>query len=139
MENETIQQFDEALNLGTMLGRKQAFGSIAGKCSAADAECIRRLREEKRYLALGMNWDEFCKHKVGMSRPTADRIIRSLEEFGPKYFELAAVLRLPVEHYRQIAGAVTDGGVVVDGETIEISAQNAPRLAQAVETLRETS
>jgi hypothetical protein len=86
-----------------------------------------------------MNWDVFCKEKIGMSRPTADRIIRNLAEFGPKYFELSAVLQIPPEQYRQIASAVTNGGLVCEGETIEISADNAPRLASAVETLREAA
>jgi hypothetical protein len=133
---ETDKTMNDALDLGTWLGRKQAFALISGRCSAADAECLRRLRNEKHYLMLGMNWDDFCTKKLGMSRPTADRVIRNLEEFGPKYFELAAVLRIPADQYRQIAAAVTDGGVVCDGETIEISPGNAPRLAQAVETLR---
>jgi hypothetical protein len=137
MDNEQI--VNDALDIGTLLGRKQAFGLIAAKCSTADVECLRQLRDDKRYLALGMNWEEFCKQKIGISRQTAERLIRNLEEFGPKYFELAAVLRIPAEHYRQIAAAVTDGGVTYNGETIEISAQNAPRLAQAVESLRESA
>jgi hypothetical protein len=134
MDNE--QSINTALDLGTWLGRKQAFGAMAGRCSAADAECLRKMREDKQYRALGMNWEEFCKQKIGMTRPTADRIIRNLDEFGPKYFELAAVLRIAAEPYRQIASAVTEGGVVCNGETIEISVENAPRLAQAVESLR---
>lgn len=132
-------EVNDALDLGTMLGRKQAFGLLAGRCSAADAECLRRMREEKKYLALGMNWDEFCKRKIGMSRPTVDRIVRSLEEFGPRYFELAAVLKIAPEQYRQIAAAVTEDGVICGGETIAISADNSARLAEAVESLRESA
>ena len=30
-----------AFELGEMLGRRQAFGAMAGRCSAADAECRR--------------------------------------------------------------------------------------------------
>ncbi|HUI80868.1 MAG TPA: hypothetical protein VLY24_23240 [Bryobacteraceae bacterium] len=37
----------QAFDLGTWLGRKQAFGLMAGKCSAADAECLRNIREQK--------------------------------------------------------------------------------------------
>jgi hypothetical protein len=132
MESKSIE---EAVGLGTWLGRKQAFGAMAGRCSAADAECLRQMREQKGYLALGMSWEQFCKEKVGMSRATADRVIRQLEEFGPKYFELAAVLRIAPEQYRQIAPAVTDRGVVCGEDTIEICAENAPRLAEAIESL----
>jgi len=134
MESKSIE---EAVGLGTWLGRKQAFGAMAGRCSAADAECLRQMREQKQYLALGMNWEKFCKEKIGMSRAAADRVIRQLEEFGPKYFELAAVTRIAPEQYRQIAPAVTDRGVVCGGDTIEISAENAPRLAEAIESLSQ--
>jgi hypothetical protein len=132
-------QINEAVGLGMWLGRRQAFGLVSGKCSAADAECLRQMRDEKKYVALGMNWEEFCKQHVGVSRQTADRIIRNLEEFGPKYFELSAVLRIPAEQCRQIAPAVTDRGVVCGGETIEIAAENSSRLAQALDTLRESA
>jgi hypothetical protein len=136
MESKLIE---DAVGLGTWLGRKQAFGAIAGRCSAADAECLRQMREQKTYLALGLNWEQFCKERVGMSRAKADRVIRQLEEFGPKYFELAAVLRIAPEQYRLIAPAVTDSGVVCGGDTIEIRAENAPRLAEAVESLSQSA
>ena len=134
MESKSIE---EAVGLGTWLGRKQAFAALAGRCSAADAECLRQMREQKAYLALGMNWEKFCKERIGMNRATADRVIRQLEEFGPKYFELAAVTRIAPEQYRQIAPAVTDRGVVCGGDTIEIRAENAPRLAEAIESLSQ--
>lgn len=137
MDNQ--QSVNNVIDLGTWLGRKQAFGLISGKCSAAEAQCLRTLRDEKRYLEIGMSWEQFCKEKIGISRQTAERVIRNLEEFGPKYFELAAVLRIPADQYRRIAPAVTDRGVVCGGETIEISAENSSRLAQAIESLRESS
>jgi len=136
MENKSIE---EAVGLGTWLGRKQAFAALAGRCSAADAECLRQMREQKAYVALGMNWEKFCKERVGMSRAAADRLIRQLEEFGPKYFELAAVTRIAPEQYRQIAASVTDRGVVCGGDTIEICGENAPRLAEAIESLSQPS
>jgi len=43
---------DEVYQLGAWMGRKQAFASLAGRCSAADAECLRQIREHKRYRAL---------------------------------------------------------------------------------------
>jgi hypothetical protein len=55
------QKQDEVLDLGTWMGRKQAFASLAGGCSAADAECLRQMRDGKKYRALGMSWAEFCQ------------------------------------------------------------------------------
>lgn len=84
-----VQKPEETLDLGTWIGRKQAFASIAGECSAADAECLCQLLEHKKHRALGRSWPEFCKRRIGMTQPTADRIIRRLEEFGQQYFRLA--------------------------------------------------
>ena len=60
----------EAYNLGTWMGRKQAFTSLAGRCSAADAECLRQIRDQKQYRALRMIWAEFRKRRVGLARVT---------------------------------------------------------------------
>jgi hypothetical protein len=134
------QIMDDALGLGTWLGRKQAFGLLAGKCSAADAECLRKLRDEKKYLALGMNWETFCRKKIGIGRTAAEKIIRLLEEFGPTYFELSAVVRITPEEYRRIAPAVTPDGVAHRGRLLEIAVDNAAELSTAVEELqRETA
>lgn len=130
------QKIEDVLELGTWLGMKQAFGAIAGRCSAADAECLRTMREEKRYRSLGMNWEQFCREKAGISRALADKIIRQLEEFGPAFFQLARVTSITPETYRLIAPAVTDEHITANGETIALSTENAPRIAQAVEALR---
>ena len=130
------QKMDDALGLGVWLGRKQAFGLLAGKCSAADAECLRKLRDEKKYRALGMDWETFCRAKIGIGRTAAEKIIRLLEEFGPKYFELSAVVRITPEQYRRIAPAVTGEGLAHRGRLLEIAIDNAAELTEAVDELQ---
>jgi hypothetical protein len=130
------KKIDRAFDLGTWLGRRQAFSIVAGRCSAADAQCLQNIRENKLYRALGMNWEKFCRQHAGVSRPTADRIIRQLEEFGAGYFALAAVTGVTPPEYRLIAGAVSEQGVSHGGETIPILPENAPRLTAAIEDLR---
>jgi hypothetical protein len=51
-EVTTTKAVEEACDfeLGMMLGTRKAFASVAGRCSAADAECLRRLREKKTVL-----------------------------------------------------------------------------------------
>jgi hypothetical protein len=132
-----VQKPEETLDLGTWMGRKQAFASIAGGCSAADAECLRQMRDKKKYRALGLSWTEFCKQRIGMSQPTADRIIKRLEEFGPQYFRLAQATGITPEEYRRIAGSVSEQGLVHAGELIPISAEEGPRLIAAVTELRK--
>ena len=127
----------EVLDLGTWLGRKHAFAEMAGRCSAADAECLRQVRNKKMYRRLKMTWSEFCKQHLGMSRSTADLAIQRLEEFGPAYFVLAQATGITAGEYRRIQSAVHGQNLLHAGEQIPIQAENAPRLAAAVEALQK--
>jgi hypothetical protein len=126
---------EDIFDLGAWLGRKQAFTLIAGRCSAATVVCLRKIREGKRYRALGLTWEEFCRQRAGVSRAWADKAIQQLEQLGPLYFELSSVTRITPGQFRQIADAVTDEGLSYAGEPIEIIPENAPMLAQAIEIL----
>jgi hypothetical protein len=130
-DNNTEDMFD----LGAWLGRKQAFTLIAGRCSAATVVCLRKIREGKRYRALGLTWEEFCRQRAGVSRAWADKVIQQLDQLGPAWFELSSVTRITPDQFRQIADAVTDEGLSYAGDTIEIIPENAPMLAQAIEIL----
>jgi hypothetical protein len=125
-----------AVDLGKWLGRRQAFALVAGRCSAADAECIRKMRAERNYRTLAPSWGEFCKQHLGISKAWADRIIQYLEEFGPAYFLLAQMARVTPEEYRRISGSVRGQALLHAGEEIPIEAENAGRLAVAIEEMR---
>ncbi len=127
---------EDAVDLGTWMGRKQAFSLMAGRCSAAEAECIRKLRTKRAYRAVGLNWDKFCRERLGISRSNADSIVRQLEEFGPAFFTLAQVMHITADEYRRISSAVTGEKLLHAGEEIPIEAENAPRLAAAIEDMR---
>jgi hypothetical protein len=43
--------------LNRWLGRRVAFSLVAGRCSAADVECMRRIREGKLYASHASNWE----------------------------------------------------------------------------------
>jgi hypothetical protein len=129
-------KLEDAVDLGTWMGRKQAFSLIAGRCSAADAECIRKMRGNKTYRALGLNWDKFCRERLGICRSTADLIVRQLEEFGPAFFTLAQAMRITADEYRRISSAVSGEKLLHAGEEIPIETGNAPRLAAAIEDMR---
>ena len=61
------------LDLGVALGQNHAFGLIAGRCPAAQAAGLRRLREEKLYKRCAENWRDFCPQYLKMSRSEVDR------------------------------------------------------------------
>jgi hypothetical protein len=127
---------EDLLSLGVALGQAHTFGLVAGKCSAAQAEKLRRLREEKQYQQVEPVWRDFCPKYIGMSSSQADRIIAHLEEFGPQYFQLAQLTRISPETYRAIAPAIQDGALQVNGEAVELAPENARQVAAAVAELR---
>lgn len=134
---ETTPPPDEGdFELGMMLGTRKAFAAVAGRCSAADAECMRRIREQKLYLTRAANWEEFCPQYLGLSKAQANRLIRYLEEFGPDYFEVAQLTRITPEQYRAIAPAIRDKSVYVNGEAIALIPENSDRVTAAVAELR---
>ena len=59
-ENKIAPALGQAYELGQWMGRKQAFSGLAGRCSAADAECLRQIRSRKQYRALKLTWRQFC-------------------------------------------------------------------------------
>src|SRR6266481_4815627 len=100
-ENNTM------IDLGTWVGRRQAFGLVSSKCSAADAECLKQIRENKSYKSVAAHWEEFCPRYLGLSRSHADKLIQQLDEFGAAYFELSQIVRIPAKAYRAISGAIS--------------------------------
>ena len=70
--NETPAPASDVLprahDLGRWMGRRDAFGAIAGRCSAADAECLRLIRDKKAYVDLAPSWDEFCRLHLHVSQ-----------------------------------------------------------------------
>lgn len=127
---------EDALDLGAWLGRRQAFALVAGRCSAADAQCLRELRESKKYKLAGLTWEECCKQRAGIGRSTADEIIKNLDEFGPDYFLIAQVTGISAKEYRRIGDSVSNHALLHSGEEIPVTVENAPRLIAAVEALR---
>jgi len=123
--------------LGQWLGRKQAFGLIAGKTAAAEVECLRRIRDGSLFRTKGVDWSGFCQKYLGVTSSYANRLIRQYEEFGPNYFDLSRIMRISADSYRKIAEAVSDDGIAFGGEKIAISPENSDKIAEAVSALRE--
>jgi hypothetical protein len=140
MDQETLSGLaagDAALlELGVILGENFAFSLVAGRCTAASAESIRRLRNEKLYKRCTEKWDDFCPQYLKMSRVEADRTIKLLEEFGPTYFELSQLTRVSPETFRAIAPAIEDGVLHHNGEAIPLNADNSRKVAAAVAEMR---
>jgi hypothetical protein len=132
-------RLNAAMEIGELIGQTKAFTRIAGRCTAAKAQALATIHDEKQYRKLGMDWEAFCQNKVGINRRLADQIIREFKEFGPRYFDLAQVTPISAAQYRLIAPSVGEQGLTWAGETIAFTEKNAPRLAAAVAELRKAA
>jgi hypothetical protein len=130
MKDRTTPKLDE------VLGRSQAFSLIRSRCSAAQAESVKQIREGKLYESLGLTWEEFCPTHLGIHRSYADKLIQQLEEFGAEYFRLCEIVRISPETYRSIKPAVAEQYINIDGERIPITPENGRRIRAAVTELR---
>lgn len=123
------------MDLGKFVGMREAFAAIAGRCSAADIECLRRLRDERMYRDLGCTWAEFCQSQLKVSRRTVDRLIGYLDAYGPQYFYLTKLTHISVSEYRQIAAAVSEAGIDINGSVVALLPENSEKLQEAVREL----
>ena len=131
-------QADEALlDLGKVLGQSMAFGTVAGRCSAAQAAALGQARSEKTYRRVGLTWKEFCPLHLKMSGTQADIFIRLLEEFGPEYFEHTQSVRISADTYRLVAPLISDQALHLEGEVLELNSANVQKVAQSVRESRK--
>lgn len=129
----------DEIALNQLLGERRAFSRVADSCSAADAACLRRMREERMYRTKKVNWSQFCTRYLEISKTEANRIIQRFDEFGDAYFDVSRIVRISPESYRAIAHAVRDKTIEHNGETIALTRENAQRVTAAVQALRQAA
>jgi hypothetical protein len=126
-----------SFELGKVMGQSIAFGTIAGRCSAAQAAAIRQARNEKIHASLGLTWREFCPLHLKMSGAQADLFVRLLEEFGPEYFEHTQSVRISADTYRLVAPFIKEKTLRVEGGALELNSANVQKVAQSVRDSRK--
>jgi hypothetical protein len=126
----------QILDAAAWVGRQQAFAVIASKCSAAQAECLRQIKETRAHDQLGLTWEEFCIQHAGISRRYAETLISRLDEFGDTYFKLSQLARVSPDTYRRISALVHEDVIEIDGETLALTPENAPRIRAGIQRLR---
>ena len=129
------EAMDQALELGILLGQRQAFNAVAGRCNAAQVDAMRRMRDGKLYLHFAPCWGEYCLEFLKVTGRHTNRQISCLNEFGPLYFDLAQIAGTTPAAYRQIAPAVQSDGIHVGSEIIALIPENSEKAAQAVAIL----
>ncbi len=141
MTNAGEPATDEAarpmMELGRWMGRRDAFGQVAGRCSAAEIESLRQIHDGRLYQSLNYTWEEFCSQNLKVSARTVDRELAYLRRFGPAFFVLRQLARISAPEYAAIAGCITEDGVQLNGEVIALNSENSEELAGAVKALLE--
>jgi hypothetical protein len=117
------------------MGRREAFGLVAGRCAAADIETLRQIREQKLYKQLGHSWAECCTLDLHVARRSVDRDIGYLEEFGPEFFHVRQMTHISPKDYRAIASHITQEGVHLNGTAVALLPENSPQVSAAVAEL----
>jgi hypothetical protein len=128
MENKTLE-------VGVLMGQRQAFGLMAGFCSADEAENLRRIRDGRLYDAVAANWDQFCTVYLRSSRRSIDRIIALLDEFGPAFFKISQLVHIGPEEYRLIAQHFGEDGLHLDGEVVDLVPETIAQVVSATSEL----
>ena len=126
----------QALELGMMLGQRRAFAMVAGRCTAAQAECLRKIRDEKVYLKFAPNWEEYCVRHLKIPRRTADHTLALLKKHGTLYFETAALTGISPAAFGRIRQSIQEDGIHIGGEVIALIPENAERAVEAVARLQ---
>ena len=138
-ESEILSDPLSALDLGRVLGQRRAVVALGGRCTAAHAELLRRVRDEKLYRAIAPSWRAFCGSHLAISRRHADHLIGLLKRFGPIYFELSQLIGLSVKQYLSIEPAIRDQNIVIDGAAVSVIPENAPKILEAINSLLNPS
>src|ERR1039457_5568937 len=111
--NEPQIHVDPAVDLGRLLGQRRAFSALGGRCSAAHAPLLRRIRDEKLYRAVAPSWRRFCGTHLAITCRHADRLIALLNRFGPTYFEISQLVGLSPRQYLAIQPVLHEHSVLV--------------------------
>ncbi|HEY1337507.1 MAG TPA: hypothetical protein VGF59_08350 [Bryobacteraceae bacterium] len=135
--SKELQKAPQGFDLGVWLGRREAYGSIAEACSAAEIGCLREMREQRLYASHARNWEEFCLNHLRTPRRTVDLNIAHLEEFGDQFFDLAKLTRISPDTFRAIRQHVSDEGIEVDGKVVALIPEKAAEVNAAVKELRK--
>ena len=125
----------EGFQLCQWLGRREAFSLIAGRCSAAEIEIVRKIRDAKLYEDLNCNWDECCARYLHASRRSVERELGYLRKFGPAFFTVRQLTHITVKEYQSIAAHITEQGVNLDGTVIALHSGNSDQVSAAVKEI----
>jgi hypothetical protein len=131
-----MTDYKEFIETGSWIGRQQAFAVMASHASAAQAACLKEMRDSRAFEKAGITWDQFCEEYAGISRMHADRLIAQYSEFGESYFRLSQLARISSETYRQVAGKIKDDVLEFEDEQIPLTAKNVPKIRAALNKLR---
>ena len=122
------------MELGRLVGAAQISGYIARQCSYAEAQMLKRIKDSGAYKQFG-EWEEFCPRYLGVSRNTADRIVKNLEAFGQEFFAISQFVRLSPDTFSHLQ--ITDGKLLIGGEEVAVAKANESRIKAHIQQVQK--
>ena len=136
MQDKNVSEVvPQNVSVDRWLGRRETFALIAGRCSAADIECLREIRDKGKYGDC-KNWDDFCRSELKTSRRKIDTAIGQLERHGRAFFHATQALRLTEAEYVAIKEYVSEEGAMLEGQLVPWAPENGARIADGLAKLR---
>ncbi len=132
---ETGETESADFDLGQWMGRREAFGLTAARCTAAEIETLRIIRDQRVYRSRRSTWAEFCTLDLHVSRRWVDRAIGLLAAYGPAFFHISLVTHIGPKDYRSIAPNVSEAGIMVDGNVVALLPENSQNISAAITEL----
>lgn len=113
-------------------GQIQTFDFVKKQSEAFNLKMILKHKEEKTYkglpytdengnLTYTKTWEDYCIHKVGMSRRTVDENLANLKHFGEAFLVASQKIGLGIRDIRALKGLPTDEqALIIESEAVEV-------------------
>lgn len=106
---------------------------------------IWKVKESGVYKVSGQTWDDFCK-KIGESRRTVDEKLQDLRILYDGFSaSFANLVNIPFNKIRYLGRSLkteladsAKNTLLIDGDVIEITAENAEQIEAAIDAMKET-
>jgi hypothetical protein len=113
------------------LGQVRAFDFLSKLVTVSNLRTLQNIKESKSYKGLTYrdednklvtvsSWDEFCQHKLQISRKTIDNNLLNFNEFGEEFFEASQRIGLGTRELRKLRQLPEeDQTLIIESEAID--------------------
>jgi hypothetical protein len=110
-----------------MIGRIETADIFGKLATVSSLVWLKQVKDSKIYKDIpGVEtWETFC-NRLGKSRRLIDEKLSSLSILGEEFLETCFQFSIGYRDLKKLRRAVSDGGVIIDNEAIEINGEKIP-------------